>query len=103
MRIYSDATGEGAMAGLVIFPESSGRIPMVFTPKADRALTGLAAWTNKIYVFELFAAVATGFALRQQLAGKKIILFVGNEAARAAPTSGTAKNRYALLLVYTLW
>ena len=103
MRIYSDATGEGNMAGLVIFPESSGKIPVVFTSKADRALTGLAAWTNKIYVFELFAAAATVFPLRQQLTGKKIVLFVDNEAACADLSGGTAKNRCALLLVYTLW
>ena len=91
------------MAGLVRFPGSSEKIPMIFTPKADRALTGLAAWTYRIYVFELFAAVAIVFALRQQLAGKKIILFGDNEAACAALTSGAAKNRCALLLVYTIW
>ena len=76
---------------------------MVFTSKADKALTGLAAWANKIYVFELFAAVATVFVPRQQLAGRKIIIFVDNEAACAALTTGAAKNRCALLLVYTLW
>ena len=91
------------MAGLLMFPEGSPRLPMVFKSKADTALDGLAAQTNKIYIFELYAAVATVFALRRQLDGKKIILFVDNEAACAALTSGAAKNRCALLLVYTLW
>ena len=103
VRIYSDATGEGDMAGLVISPGDSEGTPMIFTSKAYRALTGLAAWANKIYVFELFAAVATVFAIRQQLAGRKIIIFVDYEAACAALTTGAARNRCALLLVYTLW
>ena len=76
---------------------------MVFTSKADQALDGLAAQTGKIRTFELFAAVAAVFALRQQLSGAKVILFVDNEAAFAALARRTAKHRCALLLVYTLW
>ena len=97
MRIYSDATGKGTMAGLVIPPGNSEKLPMISTSKADRALAGLAAWTNKIYVFELFAAVAPVSAIRH------FITFVDNEAACSALTTGAARNRCALLLVYTLW
>ena len=91
------------MAGLVIFPQGSGKIPLVSTSNGDRALAGLAAGASKIYIFELFAAVATIFALRRRLVGKRIILFVGNEAACAALTGGTATNRCAPLLAYTTW
>ena len=91
------------MAGLPMFPEGSNKLPLVFTSKAGRALYGLAAQTSEIYISELFPAVATVFALKQQLTGKQIILFVDTEAACVALTSGTAKNRCALLLVYTLW
>ena len=47
--------------------------------------------------------VASVFQLREQLTGKRAILFVDNEAACAALTTGTSKVPGALLLVYALW
>ena len=64
VRIYSDAAGEGDAAGLLVSPEGSNKLPLVFSSKAGRALDGLAAQTSKIYIFELFAAVAAVFALK---------------------------------------
>ena len=47
--------------------------------------------------------VASVFQLREQLTGRRAILFVDNEAACAALTTGTSKVPGALLLVYALW
>ena len=47
--------------------------------------------------------VASVFQLREQLTGKRVILFVDNEAACAALTTGTSKVSGALLLVYALY
>ena len=46
VRIYPDAAGEGNMAGLVIFPRGSDKLPLVSTSQADRDLPGSAAWTD---------------------------------------------------------
>ena len=63
----------------------------------------MTASTNAIFIFELFAMAASVFQLREQLTGKRAILFVDNEAACAALTTGTSKVPGALLLVYALW
>ena len=47
--------------------------------------------------------VASVFQLREHLTGKRVILFVDNEAACAALTTGTSKVPGALLLVYALY
>ena len=103
VRVYSDATGDGSLASLVFWPDFYDKLPSVFKSKADKMLQKLAETTNKIYIFELFAAAATVFRLREQLTNKRVILFVDNEAACAAMTSGTAKNKCALTIVYAFW
>ena len=46
-----------------------------------------------------FAAVATIFAHREQLGNKKLLAFIGNEAARAASAKGLSKSNAASILV----
>ena len=58
--------------------------------------------TSEIYIFELFATIATGSQLRGKLWGKQLILFAGNEAACAALTQEAARNKFALALAYSL-
>ena len=103
IRIYSDATREGNLASITLFPTGSSRKPLLFASQADAELRRLASSTNKIYIYELYAAVAKVFATKGALKGTKLILSVDNEAACAALTKGAAKNRCALMLVYTLW
>ena len=102
-RIYSDATGEGALASICFPPQSDPALPTLLKGSSSGELDTMAASTNAISIFELFATVASVFQLREQLTGKRAILFVDNEAACAALTTGTSKVPGALLLVYALW
>ena len=65
-------------------------------------MQGLAATSNKICIYEPFAAVATAFQLRDHLWGRRVILTVDNGAARFALKKGVAKNEIALMLAYSL-
>ena len=76
---------------------------MLLKGSSEDELNALAASTNPIYIYELFAIIASAFQLREQLAGKRAILFVNNEEACAALTTGASKVPGALLLVYALW
>ena len=102
-RIYSDATGEGTLASFSFPPQNNLALPALLKGSSEDELNALAASTNPIYIYELFAIIASTFQLREQLAGKRAILFVNNEAACAALTTGASKAPGALLLVYALW
>ena len=94
-RIYSDSAGGGEMASVIILPRSTQELPVALKGTADGGLNSIAASTNPIYIYELFATAATTFQMREQLTGRGATLFVGNEAACAAPAKGTAKNKRA--------
>ena len=102
-RIYSDATGEGNLASICFPPQANQALPFLLKGSSSGELDDLAASTNAIFIFELFAMVASVFQLRDHLTGKRVILFVDNEAACAALTTGTSKVPGALLLVYALY
>ena len=102
-RIYSDATGEGALASICFPPQSDLALPILLKGSSSGELDALAVSANAIFIFELFAMVASVFQLRDHLTGKRVILFVDNEAACAALTTGTSKVPGALLLVYALY
>ena len=59
-RIDSDATGEGGVAILAYCPDSEA--PFLLQSQANQALGHLAPTTKNVFIFELFAAVATIFA-----------------------------------------
>ena len=101
-RIYSDATGGAIFASATFAPRSTSALPILLKGASDGELNALAAATNPIYIYELFATAASALQLREQLTGKRAIHFVDNEAACAALTTGAAKVRGALLLVYAL-
>ena len=63
----------------------------MFVSKVDEQLARLAKSTDKIYIFELFAAVSTVSALKNEVRGKKLILFVDSESACADLTGGAAR------------
>ena len=67
--------------------------------QADDNLEKLTATSNEIPIFELFASIGTVFQHRDRLWGRRVILSVDNEAARAALTRGVARSEAALMLV----
>ena len=92
-------------AGLasLAFTAVTGRpFPILLRGQADEEPCILAATTTTIYIFDLFAAVAAVFELRRGLKDGKVTLFLDDEAARAALARGSARNRLALALAYTL-
>ena len=103
VRIYSDAAGAGELASVSLFPNNEGRRPTLLIGLAAEELRGLAATCNKIYIFGLFAAIAAVFQPRDRLWGRGVVLFVDNEAARAALTRGISRNKDALMLSFSLW
>ena len=88
VRGYSDAAGAGELDSVSFFSNEEGRRPMLLIAQADEKLRMLAATSNRICLFELFAASTTVFQLRDRLWGRRVILFVDNEAACAALTKG---------------
>ena len=102
-RFYSDATGDGKLASATFAPRSKSVLPGLLKGASEEEPNTLAASTNPMYIYELFAMVASVFQLREQLIGKRAILFADNEAACAALTTGAAKVSEGLLLAYAPW
>ena len=100
--MYSDSTGGGVLAITTFFPRGNLAAPILPNRATDGELNALAASTNPIYIYELFAMAASICQLREQLTGKRAILFVDNEAACAALTTGAAEVPGALLSVFAL-
>ena len=73
--IYSDATGGGKLASISFFPRNAPALPVLLKGSSEDELNALAASTNPIYIYELFAMVASVLQLSGQLAGKRAILF----------------------------
>ena len=103
VRIYPDATGEGSLASLRFLSVAARPRRSPLRTQAKWKLRGVAEISNRMYICELFAAVATIFQLRVKQWGRKAILFVDNEAASAASTRGAAGNKVTLMLVFTMW
>ena len=83
------ATGEGRLASFIlsIFERPS---PIILSGEVRERLHTLAANASRQYIFELFAAVARIYQLRDGLWGGKVALFADNVAATAASTTGAA-------------
>ena len=58
-RIYFDATGEGALASICFAPPSKLSLPILSKGSSSGELSALAASTNAIFIFELFAMAAS--------------------------------------------
>ena len=66
--------------------------PPLLHGEGGKELRSLTLAADQIYIFELHAAAAAVFELRGELRNRKIVLFVDNEAASAALTTGAAKK-----------
>ena len=93
----------GKLACVTFLPQDTQGLPVLLKGIADEGLDAIAASTNPIYFYELFAMVATIFQVRAQLTGRRAILSLENEAACAALAKGSAKDKGVLPLVYALW
>ena len=76
---------------------------MSLTGFADAQLEQSAKGTTSVYIYELFATVATMYKIRSTPIGKRITLVVDNEAAAAVATIGAPKSNAALRLLYSIW
>ena len=65
----------------MLSPQADLALPFLLKGSSSGELDALAASANAISIFELFAMVASVFQLREHLTGKRVILFVDNEAA----------------------
>ena len=81
--IYSDARGAGKLASISFFSLEYGRRPVLMVARVDQKMQDSVATSNKIYIYELFAATAIAFQLIDRLWGWEVILCVDNEAACA--------------------
>ena len=90
------------LARIRFFSRDEERQPILLAAQADQKLRDMAASSNKIYIYELLAAVATVRQLRDRVWRGEVILFVGSEAACAASTKGAAEEIVALTLLYLL-
>ena len=93
IRIYSDATGDRALASMSFPPEDGRQLPPLLSARADAELHDVAAKSNKPYILQP----------RRELWGRNVILIVGDKAACAALSGSAARDRVAPTLVYTLW
>ena len=77
-----------ALVKTVLLPRLTPRGPV--TGAAGTELRSLMASTKKLYVYKMFAMIAAVHELRGKSAGRRVILFVGNEAKEASFTKGAA-------------
>ena len=59
IRIYSGTRGEGRLASLSSPPEDGRPLPVLLSAQSDLELRNMAAKSIRIYIFELFAPVAS--------------------------------------------
>ena len=69
------------MAGIALLSRNFEELPVLSKCAASERPGTLAASTNPIYFYELFAMAATIFQMREQLTGERAIRFVRKEAA----------------------
>ena len=84
VRVYSQATEEGGLAGLASLSVPGCAAPILSGGRAEEKLHGPSPYAEKIYVFGMYAAEATIAQLRDGLRGREVISFVANEAACSA-------------------
>ena len=70
-------------------------LPLRLQGEAEEGPHSLAATTNGIYIFDLFAAVATVFEPRRELCRRPINLFLHYEPACAVLTKNAIDNLWS--------
>ena len=104
VRIYSDAcTTGGGMAAIALFSRPAGEFMVQLKGKAEDLLISSLAETNEIFGLELFAMVSAVMALGEQLRGKRMILFLDNNAAAGAMIKASSRVKIILAITECFW
>ena len=86
VRTCSDAAGAGKLAIISFLSNEAGHCPYLLATQADDEPEKLSAAPNKISIFALFAPTTTVCRRLDRLWGRRVILFVDDEAACVALT-----------------
>ena len=103
VRIYSDAcTTGGGMAAVALF-SGTKEVTVLMTGVADKKLLRSLETTNEIFGLEMFAMVSAVITLGDQLRGKRIMLFMDNNAASGALIKGSSRVLIVLAMIESFW
>ena len=103
VRIYSDAcTTGGGLAAVALF-SGNEEVTVLLTGTADKKLLKSLETTNEIYGLEMFAMVSAVITLGEQLRGKRIMLFLDNNAASGALIKGSSRVLIVLAMIESFW
>ena len=103
VRIYSDAcTTGGGLAAVALF-SGDRQVTVLLTGAADKKLLRSLEATNEIYGLEMFAMVSAIVTLGDQLRGKRILLFLDNNAAAGALIKGSSRILVVLAMIESFW
>ena len=104
--IYTDASSISEIIAAVAFkgtPAGFKSASEAFSAKVPSVWKHQSRCANRIYGFELLAPVASLWTWRKELAGKKVIIFIDNNAALSALIRGDSVSGISAALVATFW
>ena len=104
--IYTDASSISEIIAAVAFkgtPAGFKSASEAFSAKVPSVWKHQSRCANRIYGFELLAPVAFLWTWRRGLAGKKVIIFIDNNAALSALIRGDSVSGIAAALVAAFW
>ena len=87
----------------VAFFSGAKEVAVLLTGAADAKLLRSLETTNEIYGLEMFAMVSAVITLGDQLRGKRIMLFLGNNAASGALIKGSSRVLVVLAMIESFW
>ena len=97
VRIYSDACAtRGGMAAVAFFSRRHEIFAVLIKGAAEHMLLESLKETNGIFGLEMFATVAAIATFGDQLKGKRMILFLDNNAAAGASTKASSRIQMIL-------
>ena len=90
------------MAAVALF-SGAKEVTVLLTGAADKKLSRSLETTNEIYGLEMFAMVSAVITLGDQLRGKRIMLFLDNNAASGALIKGSSRVLVVLATIESFW
>ena len=91
------------MAAVASFSGEEEDLTVLLKGSADKDLLRALRATNEIYGLEMFAMVSAIITLGEQLRGKRILLFLDNNAAAGALIKGSSRILVALAMIESFW
>ena len=90
------------MAAVALF-SGAKEVTVLLTGAADKKLLRSLETTNEIFGLEMFAMVSAVITLGDQLRGKRIMLFLDNNAASGALIKGSSRVLIVLAMIESFW